>query len=71
VGSAGAVAGGRQLSWTTSTGKTINVRGALCQNCNKGIGLLGDSMEGVRKALEYLSRYEARKASNDKQNPSE
>jgi hypothetical protein len=36
------------------------IRGLLCQNCNKGIGLLGDSIEGVRKAVDYLHRSEAR-----------
>ena len=38
------------------------IRGLLCQNCNKGIGLLGDSLEGVRKAVNYLHRSEARKS---------
>ncbi len=30
------------------------IRGLLCHNCNKGIGLLGDSIESVEKALRYL-----------------
>jgi hypothetical protein len=30
------------------------VRGLLCGRCNKGLGLLGDNVEGVQKALEYL-----------------
>lgn len=30
------------------------VRGLLCGKCNKGIGLLGDSAESVRRALLYL-----------------
>jgi hypothetical protein len=38
-----------------STGK---VRGLLCKNCNLAIGMLGDSAEGVRKALAYLTREE-------------
>jgi hypothetical protein len=29
-------------------------RGWICRECNSGIGLLGDSVEGVRKALDYL-----------------
>ena len=33
-------------------------RGWLCQKCNTGIGHLGDTIAGVRKALEYLLRAE-------------
>lgn len=29
-------------------------RGWLCSNCNTGIGKLGDDIEGVLKALDYL-----------------
>jgi hypothetical protein len=58
---AGAVGSDRRLFSTTSTGRKINIRGVLCQNCNRGIGLLGDDIEGVRRALDYLHRYEARK----------
>lgn len=35
---------------------TGRVRGLLCNNCNVGIGNLGDSAEGVRMALKYLER---------------
>jgi len=35
-----------------STGK---VRGLLCHNCNRGIGLMNDCPENVKRALEYLS----------------
>ena len=31
-------------------------RGWICRNCNSGIGLLGDSEEGLRQALAYLER---------------
>lgn len=34
-----------------STGK---LRGLLCNNCNTGLGALGDNIEGVAKALNYL-----------------
>ena len=34
---------------------TGKVRGILCTSCNVGIGLLGDNIEGVEKALRYLS----------------
>ena len=29
-------------------------RGWICRECNSSIGLMGDSIEGVRKALTYL-----------------
>jgi hypothetical protein len=32
------------------------VRGILCNSCNLGIGALGDSVDGVRRALAYLER---------------
>lgn len=35
------------------------VRGLLCRNCNSGIGKLGDTKEGVFKALRYLEKFEA------------
>lgn len=31
-------------------------RGFLCDSCNVGIGRLGDSIDGVLNALEYLSK---------------
>jgi len=34
--------------------KTNKVRGILCTMCNKGIGLLGDDLEGILRAKEYL-----------------
>ena len=33
---------------------TNNVRGILCSGCNTGLGHLGDSVEGLKKALSYL-----------------
>ena len=33
------------------TGKT---RGLLCNNCNRGLGFLGDTTERLEKVLEYL-----------------
>lgn len=35
---------------------TNRVRGYLCNNCNRGIGLLKDSVEILGKAIEYLNR---------------
>jgi len=33
---------------------TGKVRGLLCNNCNVGIGLLGDTVEAIEAALRYL-----------------
>lgn len=38
--------------------KTGKVRGLLCDNCNTGIGLLGDTIESLTEAVDYLKRYE-------------
>ncbi len=35
---------------------TDEFRGWLCQNCNVGIGKLGDNIEGLRRAIKYLER---------------
>ena len=34
--------------------KTDNIRGLLCDKCNRGIGLLGDNLENLISAVEYL-----------------
>jgi len=34
--------------------KTNKVRGVLCHRCNVSIGALGDSVEGLEKAISYL-----------------
>jgi hypothetical protein len=34
--------------------KTGKVRGLLCNQCNRGIGMLGDTVESLEKALKYL-----------------
>jgi hypothetical protein len=33
---------------------TGKVRGILCENCNKGIGFLKDSIESLQRAIAYL-----------------
>lgn len=38
--------------------ETNKIRGYLCQQCNAGIGLLGDNITGVLNALEYLQSVE-------------
>lgn len=40
--------------------ETGRVRGLLCNSCNLAIGMLGDSAAGVRRALAYLERADAR-----------
>jgi hypothetical protein len=53
-------------AWSSTTpmipDDTGRVRGLLCQNCNKGVGLLGDAVEGVQHALNYMHRAETRNA---------
>ena len=36
---------------------TGQVRGRICSVCNSGLGLLGDTLESVGKALSYLERF--------------
>ena len=36
--------------------KTGEVRGMLCHNCNRALGLLSDSVENLRSAIDYLSK---------------
>lgn len=42
-----------------TTGK---IRGLLCANCNRGVGLLGDDPEACDRAAEYLRRTRKRDA---------
>jgi recombination endonuclease VII len=35
---------------------TGEVRGALCYRCNTAIGALGDTVEGLQRTLNYLSK---------------
>ena len=34
--------------------ESLNFRGWICEPCNRGIGQLGDNIEGIVKALNYL-----------------
>lgn len=36
-------------------------RGVLCRACNGAIGILGDTLEDLNRAVAYLKRYERRK----------
>ena len=38
--------------------QTEAYRGHLCSSCNRGIGLLGDDIEGVQQAVNYLKKVE-------------
>ena len=35
---------------------TNEVRGVLCRSCNRSIGQLGDTLESVRRAVDYLAK---------------
>lgn len=48
--------GKRQHLFVDHCHKTGEVRGLLCGRCNSGIGLLGDTAEHVKKAVEYLEK---------------
>jgi hypothetical protein len=37
--------------------KTGKIRGLLCKKCNSGIGFLGETVESLQKAIEYLIKY--------------
>lgn len=35
-------------------------RGWLCVRCNVGLGALGDNLDGLKKAVAYLERFESK-----------
>ena len=37
------------------------VRGLLCSPCNAGLGSLGDSVTGLKRAIDYLKKHEEEK----------
>lgn len=43
---------------------TGQIRGVLCRKCNRSIGALGDTLDAIRKVVEYLVRYEKGEAVN-------
>jgi hypothetical protein len=36
---------------------TEEFRGVLCRTCNTAIGMLGDNIQGLNRALMYLRKY--------------
>ena len=53
----GTTAPGGRYGWNLDHDHaTGGVRGVLCQNCNTAIGKLGDTLEGVLRAVKYLQR---------------
>ena len=38
--------------------KTETFRGWLCKSCNIGLGMLGDDVQGLTRALRYLQKHE-------------
>lgn len=45
--------------------KTGCARGYLCNGCNRGLGMLGDSIEGLTKAINYLKNPIAKEFVNE------
>jgi hypothetical protein len=46
---------------------TGELRGLLCYSCNVGIGLLGDSLDGLERAMCYLRGHYERNKTNGSQ----
>lgn len=44
---------------------TGQVRGVLCENCNKGLGLFKDSPERLLSAARYLLRFQEKEQNNE------
>jgi len=42
-----------QIDYDHNTGK---VRGLLCRKCNMGIGMFGEDVENINKAMRYLEK---------------
>jgi hypothetical protein len=51
---------GKRRTWNWSVDHchtTGKVRGLLCNQCNRGLGMLGDTKEALQKALKYLDTH--------------
>lgn len=52
---------GKRRSWNWSVDHchaSGRIRGLLCNQCNRGLGMLGDTVESLQKALDYLKKSE-------------
>jgi len=47
----------KRLLFVDHDHKTGKARGLLCVNCNNGLGLLGDHVETVQRAANYLKQH--------------
>ena len=45
--------------------RTGTFRGWLCSTCNRGLGMLGDDIPGLLRALAYLERAQARSSASN------
>lgn len=53
--------GGKERFWNFSVDhchRTGKNRGILCNQCNRGVGMLGDTSEALLKAYNYLKKHE-------------
>lgn len=51
-------AGMTNKSWCIDHNHTTGkIRQLLCVDCNNGIGLFGENVESLRRAIEYLERH--------------
>lgn len=63
--SAGPLIEGRSLKYRLSVDhchQTGEIRGLLCDRCNRGIGLLQDDPNLIRRAAEYLDKHRSKAA---------
>ena len=44
--------------------KTGRMRELLCNKCNAGIGLLGEDVEILQRAIDYLNKHNSREVKN-------
>jgi hypothetical protein len=63
--------GGRHGTWCTDhCHATGRIRGILCNACNTGLGLLGDTSEALKVATKYLEKHDAEAKPDESQDTS-